>query len=264
MWLVLCDDHDLAAQWAFLGLAERGLAPLELVTSGALAHARRWVHRVTTGGAHVEVTLHDGRTFDSRRVRGALNRLVGVYNAGTFAAAFAPTGALAGPLAAAGTFGARLQPLAHGGQLGRPLRVDERAGHRIESPQAHGRLALRDEHRGHQPRVVRVRAPPLVADGEARTAVLAEHVGIDLEPRVGARDLAVEVLRELLHAAPRAGLQPRALRLADLADPSVLQGRQQPQHQQQRNDGERQWNTRGSRALEHRGRLACAPGRASL
>ncbi|HYR63113.1 MAG TPA: hypothetical protein VET24_10855 [Actinomycetota bacterium] len=87
MWLVLCDDHDLAAQWAFLGLAERGLAPLELVTSGALAHARRWVHRVTTGGAHVEVTLHDGRTFDSRRVRGALNRLVGVYNAGTFAAA---------------------------------------------------------------------------------------------------------------------------------------------------------------------------------
>ena len=157
-----------------------------------------------------------------------------------------------------------LQALAHRRQFRGPFRVEEGALAGIEAPQPHGAVpARRHVHGRDQPRVVRVRAPPLVAHGEPRASVLAEHVGIDLEPGVGARDLAIEVLRELLDAGARAGLEPHALRLADLADPSVLQGGQQPEHGEERDHRERHGNTRGTRALEHRGRLARAPGRAS-
>jgi hypothetical protein len=83
VWLVLCDDGDEAARWAYAGLGERGLAPLELVTAGALAHAARWSHHVSTSGSSIEVTLADGRHLRSRDVVGTLNRLGAVWNAGT-------------------------------------------------------------------------------------------------------------------------------------------------------------------------------------
>ncbi|GAC1364177.1 MAG: hypothetical protein NVSMB32_06460 [Actinomycetota bacterium] len=87
MWLVLCNDDDWAAQWAGAGLAQRGLAPLELVTASSLARARRWAHYVTDNGCAVEITLDDGRSIDSRQVQGVLNRLVSVWNAWTTSAA---------------------------------------------------------------------------------------------------------------------------------------------------------------------------------
>jgi hypothetical protein len=78
MWLVLCDRTDLAALWAFRGLAARGLEPLELVTADALAYALRWEHRVGAEGASIAVELAGGRRIEGEGVRGVLNRLVGV------------------------------------------------------------------------------------------------------------------------------------------------------------------------------------------
>ncbi|MDC2959275.1 hypothetical protein PO587_33065 [Streptomyces gilvifuscus] len=75
MWLVLCDDGDEAARWAYEGLRERGLAPLEFVLGRHLVHAPRSAHRVETGGADFEVALPDGRTLVSGAVEGVLNRL---------------------------------------------------------------------------------------------------------------------------------------------------------------------------------------------
>jgi hypothetical protein len=75
MWLVLCEPYDSEAHWAAEGLRARGLAPLEVVTGHDLVGAARWVHRLGAGEASVEIALGDGRTIDSRRVRGAFNRL---------------------------------------------------------------------------------------------------------------------------------------------------------------------------------------------
>jgi hypothetical protein len=80
MWLVLCDDNDAAARWAWSGLTERGLGSVELVTSQALACASRWVHYVGDEGASGEVTLDDGRTISSLHVQGVLNRLGFLWN----------------------------------------------------------------------------------------------------------------------------------------------------------------------------------------
>jgi hypothetical protein len=80
VWLVLCEDHDLAARWAYAGLLSRGLAPLELITASTLAASQRWVHRVNSTSSDVEIRLPGGRTLDSRRVRGYLNRLTLGWN----------------------------------------------------------------------------------------------------------------------------------------------------------------------------------------
>lgn len=76
MWLVLCSSADHAAMWAFNGLKELGLAPLELVTSECLAYSRLWEHRLGASGVHIKIGLPDGRMICSSRVRGALNRLL--------------------------------------------------------------------------------------------------------------------------------------------------------------------------------------------
>jgi hypothetical protein len=78
MWLVLCDRSDLPALWAFRGLAARGLKPLELVTSEALAYALCWEHRISSDGGSVAVELGDGRRIDGAEVHGVLNRLVAI------------------------------------------------------------------------------------------------------------------------------------------------------------------------------------------
>lgn len=75
MWLVLCHADDLAALWAFEGLKDRGLYPLELVSAECLAASLRWEHRVDSRGASFRITLADGRCLTSDRVFGALNRL---------------------------------------------------------------------------------------------------------------------------------------------------------------------------------------------
>lgn len=73
MWLVLCLEADAAALWAHAELERQGLKPLELVTDRDLAGAT-WDHRVDGSGVRTRVTLADGRSIDSDRVTGALNR----------------------------------------------------------------------------------------------------------------------------------------------------------------------------------------------
>ncbi|HEY0323792.1 MAG TPA: hypothetical protein VGC66_22760 [Pyrinomonadaceae bacterium] len=75
MWLVLCSNDDLSALWAYQGLKERGLAPMELVSAEVLAHSLRWEHRLGADGTYTEITLPDGRTINNRSTRGTLNRL---------------------------------------------------------------------------------------------------------------------------------------------------------------------------------------------
>src|SRR5437762_118469 len=74
MWLLLCDRGDLPALWAYQGLGARGLA-LELVTTELLRHALGWGHRLGREGTTVRIELADGRTIDSGRIRGVLNRV---------------------------------------------------------------------------------------------------------------------------------------------------------------------------------------------
>ena len=75
MWLVLCHTSDDAALWAYDGLVDHGLAPIELITAEMLACSLRWIHRIGPKCRHVEFTLADGRQIDGTRVRGTLNRL---------------------------------------------------------------------------------------------------------------------------------------------------------------------------------------------
>jgi hypothetical protein len=76
MWLVLCSATDTSGSWAYHGLRQLGVAPLQLVTAEALADARYWEHRLN-GGTHLKIALADGRVICSAQVRGALNRLLG-------------------------------------------------------------------------------------------------------------------------------------------------------------------------------------------
>jgi hypothetical protein len=76
MWLILGDPADRAAVWAYDGLRERGLAPLELLTPDALIRSARQVHRVGPDGASFHICLADGRPLESGDIRGALNRIV--------------------------------------------------------------------------------------------------------------------------------------------------------------------------------------------
>jgi hypothetical protein len=76
MWLVLCSSSDMSAHWAFQGLMQMGLAPLQLVTTESLASARTWEHRVNSSGAQVAITLANGVVIRSSQIRGVLNRLV--------------------------------------------------------------------------------------------------------------------------------------------------------------------------------------------
>ncbi len=76
MWLVLCSAADPAGLWAYEGLRQLGLTPLELVTVESLAYDSQWEHRLDGGGTHLKVTLADGRVLCSSRVRGAINRVL--------------------------------------------------------------------------------------------------------------------------------------------------------------------------------------------
>jgi len=76
MWIVLCSATDASALWAYDGLRQMGLRPLELVTAEALASAAQWKHTLN-GGAHLTISLADGRSIYSSAIRGVLNRLTG-------------------------------------------------------------------------------------------------------------------------------------------------------------------------------------------
>lgn len=76
MFLVLCSSNDHAARWAFDGLAQLGIAPIELITSEDLAYSRFWEHRVGVAPSSIRIGLPDGRTISSSCVTGVLNRLL--------------------------------------------------------------------------------------------------------------------------------------------------------------------------------------------
>jgi hypothetical protein len=78
MWLILCHSDDPCVPWAYEGLKQRGLAPLELVTSEMLGPSLRWNHRVGADPARIRVSISDERVLDGSTVRGVLNRLRGV------------------------------------------------------------------------------------------------------------------------------------------------------------------------------------------
>jgi hypothetical protein len=75
--LLLADPGDPVASWAREGIAARGLA-LDEVSSLQLCTARRWVHRVSSVEASVEVHLDDGRLLRGGDVRSVFNRLAAV------------------------------------------------------------------------------------------------------------------------------------------------------------------------------------------
>ncbi|MBV9930258.1 MAG: hypothetical protein JO013_04855 [Alphaproteobacteria bacterium] len=74
MALILCEEGDVAAAWAAEQLRHRGVA-VDVVTSDALGAATRWVHRVDSRTADVEIDLADGRLIRSAAAVPILNRL---------------------------------------------------------------------------------------------------------------------------------------------------------------------------------------------
>lgn len=82
MWVVVCQDGDPDADWIGEKLRERGLEPLEVVTSSILAHQATWEHRIGADGVRTVLRLENGEVIDSAAVRGVLNRLVRVSAAG--------------------------------------------------------------------------------------------------------------------------------------------------------------------------------------
>lgn len=80
MWLVLCSANDIPAHWAYHGLKQRGLDPIEMVYAEALPFSLRWEHRITGSGVCVSITLPDGRLIDSGSIRGVINRIIAVHS----------------------------------------------------------------------------------------------------------------------------------------------------------------------------------------
>ena len=75
MKLILCSDGDTSAAWAYTNLISLGCEDLELVTSGDLAHATQWSHRVKSDGSSVDIHLRDGRRISLESLDGVINRL---------------------------------------------------------------------------------------------------------------------------------------------------------------------------------------------
>jgi len=75
MWVVLCDPADHAALWAYAGLRDRGLTPLELISPQALVCSTWSAHRIDGTSAGFEIRMPDGRMLASRDIAGLLNRL---------------------------------------------------------------------------------------------------------------------------------------------------------------------------------------------
>lgn len=79
MWVVLCEVNDLAALWAYQGLIDKGLQPLELISSQALSYALKWDHQVGSEIVNVKIQLTNDKMLDGSEIKGVLNRLVVVH-----------------------------------------------------------------------------------------------------------------------------------------------------------------------------------------
>jgi hypothetical protein len=131
-------------------------------------------------------------------------------------------------------------------QFGRPLDRRQRVRRGIEPPQLRRveHPAVGDVHRADQRGNLRAGLPSRVRVGQSRGRIRVELIAPDMEGDVGARELGVELLRELGRTRAKACAHPLALRFAHFAQPAVLQRREdREQHEQQRR---RQQLPRGS------------------
>ncbi len=78
VWLVLAELSDVAGMWAYLGLRQRGLTPIEYVLPEELVIGARCTQRLSMDHDNVVLRLKDGREIDGDRLTGVLNRLVTV------------------------------------------------------------------------------------------------------------------------------------------------------------------------------------------
>jgi hypothetical protein len=78
MWLVLSEEKDGAALWAYQGLKDRGLYPLKRITPESLTLGVQWEHYLGEKGQHIQITLADGCQISHEMVQGVINRLVSV------------------------------------------------------------------------------------------------------------------------------------------------------------------------------------------
>ncbi|PTY08560.1 hypothetical protein DB347_03000 [Opitutaceae bacterium EW11] len=76
MFLVLCSPQDLSALWAHEHLRTQTGSDVQLVTSGVLAAALGWDHRLSPRETSLRIRLADKREIDSARIDAVLNRLV--------------------------------------------------------------------------------------------------------------------------------------------------------------------------------------------
>lgn len=74
----MCSESDQPALWAYHKLQAAGLVPIDLVTTGALAQAKSWEHRLNHTYVQLTVELDDGRRFYGSEIQGVLNRLLAV------------------------------------------------------------------------------------------------------------------------------------------------------------------------------------------
>src|SRR5581483_7537884 len=79
----------------------------------------------------------------------------------------------------------------------------------------------------------RLRAGPGVRAGDRSGRIALERAGVELECQERVGQLAVEVAAEVGRARAQRGAQPVALRVADVAEPSVLQRREDREHDEQ-------------------------------
>jgi hypothetical protein len=78
MWLVLCEDDDSSARWAYSRLASGDVVRTELLLASTLTPSLRWIHRVGPGHARTEMMLSDGTVISTESVQGVFNRLTRV------------------------------------------------------------------------------------------------------------------------------------------------------------------------------------------
>jgi hypothetical protein len=100
-----------------------------------------------------------------------------------------------------------------------------------------GSAAPQQIHRANQSRHVRRRLPSFVRVCERRRRIGIEAIAVDVKGDVGARQLGIEFLRELRGARTQRGAHPIALRLADFAEPAVLEGGERGEEHEQKDGG---------------------------
>lgn len=76
MWLIIGSTADVAVLWVYEGLLRNGLTPVYFVPIESLGLGNRWEHRLTGSENTTKLALADGRTIDSRLVRGTVNRVL--------------------------------------------------------------------------------------------------------------------------------------------------------------------------------------------